>query len=332
MAIRSVLIAPQSDVEVAAAGTYIFVRVEKWTPANDGKLDDPRETTNTSIVTQNPRPGPQMFNFSGRARFYFDQSVHWFNMLMGNPVVTEDYLLAVGVQRHRFIPGGINPAPYTVQWKQSGSKGEFWRQSIGCKLKNIKLALMNNGGLGVEFQGMGRYALPISAPTVPADTTANYNQPAAMSQQALTIGGAPWRKPKKLDITVDNGLEADWSIQASRGYDRLKLGDTVMTGDIETFFDAYAGSIVEAQDSVSSLLSQIVLLVADTTVIGTGVTTVPKFIVTMPKPYVGDASEDDTNTDPEAKGSIKFGYNAAIASTATFDFINEVEEAIYDGS
>jgi hypothetical protein len=325
MAIRTVLIAPEADYGVAAAGPYIFMRVEKWTPVNEGKLDIPRETTGSTIVTHTPRPGPRSFNFSGRARGYFDHSMHWFNMAMGVPATST----VLGAQQHIFKPGGISPNSYTILWKQVSGSNVMWRQATGCKVKEIKTTIMGNGGLGFEFSGHGLYATSIAAPTVPADTTAAYAQPFAMDQQALTLGGAEWRKPKKFDLTVDNGLEPDWSIFNTRDFDRLKLGDSTMKGDLETFLDAYVGSILEAQDSSTSLLGQIILLVASADVIGT---TVPSFIVTMPKPYVGDASEDDSNTDAEAKGSIEFGYDSATASNAKFQFTNMVPASIFTGS
>lgn len=270
MAIRTVYIAPEATYAVAAVGTYTAMRVEKWTPTNDPKLDIPRETTGTTIVDINPRPGARVLNFSGEVRGYFDLMVHWFNMAFGNPVTATPYTGAGTARVHTFLPGGT-PKSYTILWKQTGSQGTIWRRATGCMIKNLKLNSTGNAGFKLNFSGHGQGVSTISAPTPVSDLTASYNQPFSLDQQRLLLNGVAWLKPKKFDVTVDNGLIPDYSIQESRDPSRMKLGDTKATGDIDAFWDAYSGSLIEASDAATQLLNAVKVCVRDSaTAIGTG--------------------------------------------------------------
>lgn len=346
MAIRAILICPEAVPGVAATGgggnPYKLMRVMKWTPTYDPKLDEPRETTGSTIVLQRARPGPRVLNFSGQARAYFDLSVHWFAMYHGLPTIVVDVGSAATVQSHTFLPGGVSPITYTIKWKQTGSGGTIWRQATGCVLKTLKLGIVANMGLVFDFSGHGRTVTTISAPSVPSDLTAAYNQPMSMDQQGFYTGtftspiaspGTAWLKVKKLDLSLDNGITPDWSVAPSRDVNRMKMGDTVLKGDIQAFWDAYAGSMIEAGDSATQLFSQINYVVVDTgTAIGTGTPTKPLFYALLKKPFVQSPSEDDSNTDQEEKANLDLGYDSTLGSAASFTFYNLLVAGEYAGS
>ena len=342
MAIREILIAPEAVPGTAAAGTYIKMRVMKFTPANQPKLDKPRETTGSTIVLQRARPGAIQFDWSFQARMYFDLSVHWFAMYHGVPTVNADPGGATGVKEHLFKPGGVSPLSYTIRWKQTGSGGTIWNEATGCRLKQLKITANAQEGPVLDGSGHGlTYTPNISAPSVPSDLTAAYNQPLSMDQQQLATGaftspaspGTAWVKPKQLALTNDNGLTPDWSIRAFRAAQRTKMGDSVLTGDITAFWDAYVGSLIEAGQSASQLFSQTNYVVRDqATSIGTGTPTKPTFYALLHKPYVESPTQDDTNTDQEEKATLSLGYDATALSNATYGFYNELAAAVYTGS
>lgn len=325
MAIKAVWMGPEAT-EGTLAATLFFMRVESWLPIGDAKLDIPQETTNSTIVDQNPVPGARQGNWTAKVRAYFDLSVHWFAMTLGLPTITVAPGGSTGTFDHTFKPGGIAPLPYSVVWKQLGSAGTLYRQMTGCKGKTIKATLMNTGGLVFEIQGHGRY--PVASTTQSAtDTTAAYNQPMGMAQQAISLNGSGWLKPKKFDVAIDTGIAPDWNISATRDYTRMKIGVAKGTADAQAFFDTYAStSIIFAQDSASQLLAGgVILTVTDPlTSIGSGTTSNPNMVWTLPKPYVQGATEDATNTDPEEKGKITLAYDGGTASNMSIKFHNQL--------
>jgi len=320
----------------AAAGVsgvnYTFLRVVKFTPTKPSKLDNPRETTNTTITTQHPRPSTQQFNFTVQTRAYFDDTMFWDAMAYGAPS-TGAHPLASGVNDHTFITGGTAPKAATLKWKQVGSQGTIWWQATGCKVKQSKLMYVANLGLVREFQGFGRYPTNISAPTVPADTTAAYNQPMSMDQQAITKNSVAWTKVKKFDVTTDNGMAPDWVINNVRTLARLKLGDSTTKADIQAFFDAYTGSLAEVHDSATSKITGgVILSVVDAaTSIGTGTPTNPAFAVSIPQAYIDDTSDDDTPTDPEEKSAVLAAYDGTLTADISLVYTNELTTAFFTG-
>jgi hypothetical protein len=257
-------------------------------------------------------------------------------MFHGVPTVVTDVGGAVGVKSHTFLPGGVSPLTYTIKWKQTGAGGTIWRQSTGCVLKTLKLGATNNMGCVLDFTGHGRSVTTISAPSVPADTTAAYNQPWSMDQQAmstLALPGTVYLSMKKLDLTLDNGITPDWTIRANRDVYRMKMGDASLKGDIQAYWDQYAGSFIEAGDSLTQLYPQLNYTVTDSgTVIGTGTPTTPHFTAELTKPFVSSPSEDDTNTDQEEKATLDMGYDTTIGSNGRFIFYNELAASVYTGS
>ena len=161
-----------------------------------------------------------------------------------------------------------------------------------------------------------------------------------MDQQSITTGALPgtaWLKPKKLDLTLDNGMTADWSIQAQRGPSRIKMGDTTLKGEIQAFLDAHVGSLIEAGLTLSQLFSAINYKVVDSgTTIGTGTPTNPSFTAVLAKPFVESPGQDDTNTDQEEKATLEVGYDSTLGSNASWTFINELKGSgagnVYTGS
>jgi hypothetical protein len=335
LAIRSVYGAYESvEGTAAAAGTlgvnYNFLRVVKFTPTKPSKLDNPRETTNSTITTQHPRPSTRQFNFTVQVRAYYDMTMFWDGMAYGAGT-TAGHPSATGAFDTTFLTGGTAPLSATLKWKQVGSQGTIWWQATGCKVKQSKISYMSNIGLVREYQGFGRYPTSISTPTVPADTTAAYNQPMSMDQQAVTKNSSPWLKVKKFDVTTDNGMAPDWVVNNVRDLARLKLGDSTTKADVQAFFDAYAGSLAEYHDSATSKITGgVILSVIDAaTAIGTGTPTHPGFVVSIPQPYVDDTSDDDTPTDPEEKSTILAGYDGTLAADISLVYTNEIVAATF---
>ena len=331
MAIRAVYMGPEA-AEGTLAATLFFNRVESWQPVGDAKLDIPVETTNSTITDIHPVAGPTQGNFTAKVRAYYDMSVHWFAMTLGLPTVVDNPGSSTGTHDHTFTPGGYTQVPYSVVWKQVGSKGVIWRQMTGCRGKSLKATIEGNKGLIFEIQGHGYYP-GSSVAQVGADNTAAYIQPVALNQQALTLNTLAWKKPKKFDVLIDTGLAPDWSIQSQRGYDRLKPANTKGTADIQAYFDAYSGSLIAIQDSATQLANVIIFTAQDgVSNIGTGTMTHPSLTWTLPKPYIEGATEDSTQTDPEEKAKATLAYDPASLSNMTIKFHNELAATVYTGT
>jgi hypothetical protein len=171
---------------------------------------------------------------------------------------------------------------------------------------------------------------------VVGDATAAYIQPIDMSQQSTTSNGAAWiDPPQTMDITVDNGIAPDWTVQANRDFQRMKIGVTTANASIDAFFDAYTGSLTDREDNYASAMpgTGIIYTAVDAiTNIGTVTPTHPSTTVTVPKPYVDAVSQDNTDTDVMEKGTLEFAYDPTLASLMAFDFVNELAATIYNGT
>lgn len=331
MAIREVHLGIEAVYNVAAT-TFVFERVNDLAPKNNAPLDKPRETSGTTIVLQRARLKGRQFDFTVKTYGYFDMTCYWLALAFGVPTITP-VASATGAFDHIFKPGSAVLKSATLRWKQVSSAGTLWFQAVGCKLNSVKFGLSANGMPMWEFAGHGKYATNISAPSAVSDTTANYVQPIDMSQQALTMNASAWLLPKKMDLTITNGLGPDWGVAATRDFNRLKMGDTAATASIEAFMDAYATSMTAIEDSTNSLMNAVVYTAVDTTTLfGTPTPVSPQMIIALPKPYVDNVSQDNTNTDTEEKGAVDLAYDSASATLATITLRNALSLTTYTGT
>lgn len=331
MAIREVHWGIEAVTNTAATA-FKLLRCADFQPKNNAPLDKPKETSGTTITLQRPRLKGRQFDFTLKMYGYHDLPCFVLACAYGAPTVTA-VSGATGAFDHIFKPGGVTLKSATVRWKQTGSGGTIWFRSVGCKVKTVKFAIQANGMPMWEFSGHGRYATSISAPGAVSDTTAAYIHPIDMSQQAVTLATVAWLLPKKLDVTIENGLTPDWGIAATRDYNRLKLGDTEAKVSIEAWMDAYVGSLMEAEDGTSSLLGAIAYTATDTaTDIGTGTPTKPSTTLAFPKPYVDAVSQDNSNTDQEEKGELDLAYDSTSATLITITLRNELTSSVYTGT
>ncbi|HEY6020573.1 MAG TPA: phage tail tube protein [Candidatus Paceibacterota bacterium] len=336
MAVRYVDFAFESTYGTEPASGWVQLRVSDFSPKNAAPLDIPKETTGSTITMQRPRLKGRQCNISFKMYGYHDMVCYPLACAFGAADV-DPVSGASGAFSHVFKPGGSSLLSASLRWKQVSSAGTLWFEATGFKVKTVKFTIDANSMPVWQFDGIAKYATNIVAPTPVSDTTAAYVQPVDMSQQAVYQGtyppGSAWPDPPtKFDITVDNGLTPDWIIKNTRDANRMKLGETVGNASISAFFDTYDGSMTELEDNHASAMGVLTYTaIDDQTDIGTGTPTNPSTTVTVPKPYVDNVSQDNTDTDTMEAGTLDFAYDTTLASNMSFTMVNELASTVYTG-
>ena len=331
MAIREIHFAFELVEGTASASDYKVIPVRSFKPQNKNPREVPRETTGTTIVMHKTRRKGRHFEFTLEMYSYFDMLAYPLSIHLGYPVHAA-VVGATGAFTQTFKPGGTAIPSATLRWKRVSSTNTTWFRATGCKIKSMKFLKQANGLPVVQFQGFGKYATTISAPTPVTPTAAQYIQPTDTPQQSLTKGGTNWLLLKKLDVATDNGMAPDWTIQPTQDPARLALGDAKADLSAQGFFDAYAGSLIEGQDGATGLLGQIIATINDTTSpIGTGTPTTPRIMFTAPKPFVMEADFTDSQKDDEEDGKIELGYDTTAVSNLLIELRNELAASEFVG-
>jgi hypothetical protein len=318
-------------VENTAAATFVNMPVESFTVKNIQPRKAPKEFTGTNITVHKTRKMGKHSEFTLKMYAYFDMLGYPLMSFLGVPVVAA-VAGATGAFTATWKAGGATIPSATIQWKHVSSTNTTWRQITGAKVKSMKSTIVGNDLALFEFEGVGRYATTIAAPAALPYSFASYVQPTEPAMQALTKNATAWEIVKKLDLTMSNGLEPDWTIRANADPQRMKLGDSTGDLSVESFFDGYTGSVVEQHEG-DGLIDQVIATITDTvSSIGTGTPTTPQIMFTFPKPYTQEGDIDAQDTDDHESGKLALGYDNSAATNVIVVLRNELAATAYDGS